>query len=370
MAKKLLITKFFPPRTGDIENYYSNLCSQFNPSEIVVLTHIHYQSEEFDSKQKYKIFRFDFSVGNTFFRWKQMKKTIQEIIAGEGIEEIIFGHLADFCSLGPSLGLPYFVFMQADDVVRSNSWRQKRFLRKVYANDWCRKFLIDSNFFADQLSGLVGNRFKIEVVTPGIDFLSLSHEAGDFRARKELLGLSDKDLILVSMGRIEPEKNIEAVIKLMPELLAQIPNIKYVVVGDGPDLERLQGLAVNYGLKYQVIFTGSIGSDYLTKSFYYQLGHIFLAPSLKLEGFNISCLEASAAKSAVIASRFGGSAEAVKDGETGILVDSNKSDEIKSAIIKLSSDGALWEKMSTAGVIWARNFDWSVQMKKIKEIIG
>ena len=55
---------------------------------------------------------------------------------------------------------------------------------------------------------------------------------------------------------------------------------------------------------------------------------------------------------------------------TGILIDPIKPEEIKSAIIKLASDSQLWEEMSTAGVLWARNFDWSNQMKKIKEITG
>lgn len=370
MAKKLLITYSFPPRVGGIENYYFNLCSRFDPAEIIVLAHIHYQSEEFDSKQKYKVFRTDFFGGKFPPRWKQMKKIIQEIIASEGVEEIIFGHFHPFCLLGAELGLPYFVFVHGTDITQVNDWWQKRALRKTYNNDWCKKFVANSQFLSDQMAGLVGNRSKIEVVNPGIDFLSLSKEVEDFKAKKELLGLSDKDLVIVSMSRIEPEKNIEAVIKLMPELLAEIPNIKYVVVGEGSDLERLRGLAVNYGLKYQVLFTGAVDTDSSAKSFYYQLGHIFIIPSLKPEGFGISYLEASAAKSAVIASKFGGSAEAVKDGETGILVDPNKSDEIKSAIIKLTSDGELWEKMSTAGVIWARNFDWSVQMKKIKDIIG
>ncbi len=369
MAKKLLITYSFPPRIGGIENYYFNFCSCLDPSEIVVLAHIHYKSEEFDSQQKYKIFRTDFFDGKIPPRWRQMKKIIKNIISNEGIEEIIFGHFHPFCLLGAELNLPYFVFIHGTDITQVTNWWQKYALRKTYYNDWCRKFVASSNFLANQLNNLIGNRSKIEIINPGINFSSLSQEVEDFKARKELLGLSDKDLILTSICRIEPEKNIETIIKLMPELLTQIPNLKYIIVGDGSDLKRLQDLVVNYGLKYQVIFTGEIDTNSLTKSFYYQLGHIFVIPSLKPEGFGISYLEASAAKSAVIASKFGGSAEAVKDGETGILVDPHNPEEIKLAIIKLASDNQLWEKISTAGVLWSKNFDWSIQIKKIKEII-
>lgn len=369
MAKKLLITHSFPPKIGGIENYFFNLCSRLDPSEIIVLTHIHYQSEEFDSKQKYKIFRTDFFGGKFPPRWRQMKKTIQEIIINESIEEIIFGHFHPLCLLGIELGLPYFVFIHGTDITQINGWWQKYALRKVYTNDWCFKFISNSNFLANQLAWLVGDKSKIKVINPGIDFLSLSQEINDFKLKKELLGFSDKDLIMVSMCRIEPEKNIEAIIKLMPELLIKIPNIKYLVVGDGSDLKRLQELAVNQGLKYQVVFTGAIDTDSVMKSFYYQLGYIFIVPSLKPEGFGVSYLEASATKSVVIASKFGGTSEAVKDGETGILIDPNNLEEIKSAIIKVASNGELWEKMSTNGVLWAKEFDWSVQLKKLKTII-
>jgi phosphatidyl-myo-inositol dimannoside synthase len=370
MAKKLLITYSFPPRVGGIENYYFNLCGRLDPNEIVVLAHIHYQSQEFDSKQDYKIYRTDFFSGKFPPRWRQMKNTIKDIIAKEGIEEIIFGHFHPFCLLGAELGLPYFVFNHGSDITQANDWWQKRSLLKVYQHPLCLKFIVNSNFLADQVASLVGNRSKIEIVNPGIDFDSLIKEAEGLVGKKELLGFSSKDIVLVSMGRIEPEKNLEAIIKLMPELLPQIPNLKYLIVGEGSDLERLQGLAVNYGLKYQVIFTGAVDTDSDIKSFYYQLGHIFVVPSLKPEGFGISYLEASAAKTAVIASKFGGSAEAVKDGETGILVDPNNSEEIKNAILKLVSDQGLWEKMSSAGVLWARGFDWKYQLEKIKQIIG
>jgi len=370
MAKKLLITYFFPPRIGGIENYLYNLCSHLDPKEIVVLTRIYYQSEKFDSQQKYKIIRTDFFPGKFSPRWRPLKKTIQEIIINEGIEEIIFGHFHPWCLLGNELKIPYFIFVQGSDITQLKGWWQMRALKKTYFNDWCVKYIANSQFLAEKLTALTKNNYKTEIINPGINFSSFLEKIADFQSKKELLGLSDKDLILLSVCRLEPEKNIETIIKLMPELLLEVPNLKYLVVGDGSDLERLKDIAVNQGVKYQVIFTGAVDNTNLSaKSFYYQLAHIFIIPSLKPEGFGISYLEAAAAKSVVIASKFGGSAEAVKNGETGILVDPTNKEEIKSAIIKLATNKELWKKMSTAGVLWAKNFDWSIQLQKIKEII-
>lgn len=371
MAKKLLISYFFPPRLGGVENYYLNLCSRLDPSEIVVLTQIHYQSEEFDKNQPYKIYRTDFFGGKFPPTWRQIKQTIKGIIAKEGIEEIIFGHFHPLCLLGASFGLPYFIFGHGTDITQiKNSWWQKHSLRKAYKHSQCRKFIANSNFLADQLFALVGDRSKMEVIYPGIDFKLLNGEVFDFASKKQLMGLDDNDIILLSMGRIEPEKNLEAVIRLMPEMMQKIPNLKYVIVGDGSDLERLKGIAVNQGLKYQVIFTGPVTTDSNAKSFYYQLGHIFVTASFKPEGFGISYIEAQATKTPVIASKFGGSAEAVKDGETGILVDPNFPAEIAKAVYELAENRDLWEKMSTAGVAWAKGFDWELQLEKIKKTIG
>lgn len=372
MAKKLLITYFFPPQVGGIENYYLNLCKRMDPQEIVVLAHINYQSEVFDSGQDYKIYRTDFFGGKFSPRWRQMEKIIKEIIIKEGIEKIIFGHFHPFCMLGMKLNLPYFVFSHGTDITQiKNNWWQKRALRKVYQHYNCLKFIANSNFLAEQLTLLLkGDRSKTEIINPGIDVASLTGEIEDFKNKRELLGVNEKDIVLLSMGRIEPEKNLEVIIKLMPKLLSRFPNLKYLIVGEGSDLERLKTLANNYGLKHKVIFTGAVDSEAEIKSFYYQLAHIFILASLKPEGFGIAYLEASASKNAVIASKFGGSAEAVKDGETGILVDPFNEEEIETALVKLITDHELWEKISSAGVQWAETFDWKYQLEKIRKITG
>jgi len=151
--------------------------------------------------------------------------------------------------------------------------------------------------------------------------------------------------------------------------LTRVPQLKYLIIGDGSQLESLKDLAWQLGLKYNVIFLGAIPNETAVKVPYFQMSHIYLTASLKPEGFGISYLEASATKNAVIASKFGGAREAVKDGETGILVDPNKPEEIQTAILKLALDRQLWEKMSSAGQIWAKNFDWDKQIEMLKEVL-
>jgi phosphatidylinositol alpha-1,6-mannosyltransferase len=370
MKKTLLITKFFPPAIGGIENYFSEVCQRLEPQETVVLTSPQNNAVEFDDNQKYKIYRAEFFSGRVPPRWRHLKRIIQQIIKDEGIEQIIFGHFHPLCLLGKKIGLPYFIFGHGTDVTQiKNSWWQKYALKKSYSNNLCKLVVANSRFIFDQLQAVVGDASKIKIIYPGIDYEGLSRPIGDLPDRKKLLGFDDNDIIMLSVGRLEPEKNYAAIIRLMPELLNQVPQLKYLIIGEGSQLETLKDLTWQLGLKYNVIFLGAIKNETSAKAPYFQMSHIYLTASLKSEGFGIAYLEAAATKNAVIASKFGGVKEAVKDGETGILVDPNKPEEIRTAILKLTLDRQLWEKMSSAGQAWAQNFGWNKQMEKIKEIL-
>lgn len=371
MKKTLLITNFFPPAIGGIENYYDNFCRLSEPGKITVLT-AYYPgpSQAFDDSQKYEIIRTNFFDGRVPPRWRTLRKKISKIVKERGIEQIIFGHFHPYCLLGRKFNLPFYVFGHGTDIRQiKKSWWQKRALVKIYKNNNFKKFIANSRFIAGEAEKIVRDKTKMEIVYPGIDYDSLNQPVEDLAGKKKLLGLDDDDIVLLSVGRVEPSKNYETVIKLMPEIIAQIPQLKYVIVGDGSDLNRLKDLAQNYGLRYNVIFTGAIADNPSAKAFYYQLAHLFVTVSSQPEGFGISYLEAQAAKNPVIASKFGGCQEAVKDGETGILVDPAKPEEIKMAILKLTSDKEVWERMASAGQLWAKEFDWGKQMGKLNKIL-
>lgn len=371
IGKVLLITYSFPPAIGGIENYYSNVCSRMDPASIVVLAQNHPESAEFDDKQKYKVYRTEFFSGKIPPRWTPLKGEILKIIKAEKIEQIIFGHFHPLCLLGAKLNLSYFIFGHGTDImqIQHDIW-QVRALKKSYRHPLCKKFVANSKFIYDELNRLIGNSSKLEIIYPGVDFDAINAPVEDFSGRKKLMGLDDNDIVMLSLGRVEPEKNYAEIIKLMPEMLKIVPQLKYVIVGDGSDMENLKLLVQSYDLKYNVIFTGAVKGDMAAKAFYYQLSHIYITVSAKPEGFGISFLEAAAAKTVVIASKFGGSIEAVKDGETGLLVDPKSAKEIRDAILKVALDRELWEKMSKAGQAWAKNFSWDLQMKKILEILN
>jgi phosphatidylinositol alpha-1,6-mannosyltransferase len=155
----------------------------------------------------------------------------------------------------------------------------------------------------------------------------------------ERYGVQDNKLIL-TVGRIasqESYKGFDEVIEVMPELLGRFPTLKYMIVGAGDDLRRLEEKAGSLGVFEQVIFTGRISEH--EKVSHYSLADAYVMPSYG-EGFGIVFLEAIACGVPVIGSKVDGSREALLDGQLGRLVDPKVPEELMEAITDVLTDGS------------------------------
>ncbi len=126
---------------------------------------------------------------------------------------------------------------------------------------------------------------------------------------------------LMSMGRLaqsERYKGVDELIDLMPRLGPRFPQLRYIVVGDGDDRERLIQKAMTVGVAGKVIFVGRIAEA--DKVDHYRLADVFALPSTG-EGFGIVLIEAAACGAKVIGSAVDGAREAMCEGELGAIVD-------------------------------------------------
>jgi glycosyltransferase involved in cell wall biosynthesis len=115
----------------------------------------------------------------------------------------------------------------------------------------------------------------------------------------------------------------------MPDLLAEFPDLAYVIGGGGSDVERLARKCVERGVAQNVIFTGIF--DEAMKADLYNLADVYAMPS-RGEGFGFVFLEAMASGVPVIASKHDGGREALRDGILGTLVDPSNPAEVRTAI--------------------------------------
>jgi phosphatidylinositol alpha-1,6-mannosyltransferase len=168
--------------------------------------------------------------------------------------------------------------------------------------------------------------------------------------------------ILLTLARLDERKGQDMMIRAIPKIVAAVPDLAYLVVGEGRMMERLWGLVSDLRLESTVLFTGGVSDEDVLA--YYRTCDVYAMPNRttatgETEGFGLMFLEAGACGKAVIGGKAGGVPDAIRDGETGFLVDGTSVDAIAEACIKLLEDGELRDRFGANGLEHARQNDWS-----------
>src|ERR1700682_4447052 len=161
---------------------------------------------------------------------------------------------------------------------------------------------------------------------------------------------SPRGITLLSVGRLdssEQRKGFDTVIESLPVVIKRVPDLQYVVVGSGSDLERHKEVALNVGISDRVKFLGSVSEDVLHDC--YESCDIFVMPSAQ-EGFGFVYLEAMKYGKAVVAANSGGAPEVVQDGVTGKLVEYGNKEELARTLIDLCLDQNDRQRLGQAGL--------------------
>lgn len=188
---------------------------------------------------------------------------------------------------------------------------------------------------ADSLKQLVGlhgaDTRKIQVVGNGVDIETF---AATPRAKaRQMFGLSEDDKVLISVGGLVPRKGYHRVIEVLPDLIAQFPTLRYLIVGgaspEGDYTQVLQQQVRALGLGEHVLFLGPKPSTEL--KFALSAADVFVLAT-ENEGWANVFLEAMACGLPVVTTRVGGNAEVVVNERLGSLVDFGNSAQLREAI--------------------------------------
>jgi len=148
---------------------------------------------------------------------------------------------------------------------------------------------------------------------------------------EERYGLA-RQTVLMTLARLqqnEQQKGLDEMLEVLPELLAEVKNLTYLIAGDGDDKRRLERKAASLGLGKHVVFAGRVPE--VEKADHYRLADVFVMPG-RQEGFGFVFLEAMACGIPVVASSLDGSREAVLNGELGEIADPDDREALKAAI--------------------------------------
>ena len=176
----------------------------------------------------------------------------------------------------------------------------------------------------------------------------------------ELYGLGDC-FVYVSVCRLLEKKGVDAALRAFATIHAGAPDTRYLIVGTGSYRTALEALAGELGLQDCAIFAGQVSDDELVD--HYRLGDVFVMPNRELpngdtEGFGLVFLEANSCGLPVIAGRDGGSTDAVRDGENGLVVDGRSVAAVADAMRRLREDSALYVAIRARGLAVAAQSGW------------
>lgn len=220
--------------------------------------------------------------------------------------------------------------------------------------DEADRLIVNTEHEAQQLVSLHhADPARIDVVHPGVDLEMFT--PGDKRAARAALGLDPDEPILAFVGRIQPLKAPDVLLRAA----AKLPGVRVVVAGgpSGSGLAAPDGLirlADELGIADRVTFLPPQSRDQLVDLF--RAADLVAVPSYS-ESFGLVAIEAQACGTPVVAAAVGGLPVAVRDGVTGSLVDGHDVDDWAQAIDALLKRGP--ETMSRAAVEHAATFSWA-----------
>ncbi len=376
----ILLALDYPPQLGGIQRYCFELTRALHARGVKLLVIASRQegADGLDAAQPFPTVRVP-SVSKSADAMRLAQTAVQVLSdnrLGEPVEAIVAGKWAPegvaAGLLKRQTGLPYVVLGYGREMTLTGGNLMKWLLQRSVIRGAAGGLTI-SQYTAGQMGrrGLPEERQRIIYagVNPG-EFAVEPEKVAELRSR---LGLGE-EAVLLTVSRLVSRKGQEQVLRALPQIKAACGPVRYLIAGSGPEEARLRSLVQVLGLEAEVLFLEDVGD--LELPALYALAEVFVMPSRDLpgepiEGFGLVYLEASLCGTPVIGGRTGGTADAIADGETGLLVNPEQPEEIAAATIQLLQDPELRRRMVKAGIQRIEeNFTWDLVAQRFLEALG
>lgn len=204
---------------------------------------------------------------------------------------------------------------------------------------------------------------KIRVIRNGIP-IGFQAEEATRQAVRKTLGVKTQEPLIGTVGRLEERKDHAMLLSACALIKKEIPNARFILVGDGPLREALEKQAEELGLGNSVIFTG-VRQDIAALL---AALDIFVLSSIT-EGISISLLEAMAAGKPCVVTRVGGNPEVITDQVTGRLVPAQNAENLSEAVVSLLKNPKRTGEMAVAGRLHVHaHFSQESMMRQIQDV--
>lgn len=365
----LLVTNDFPPRPGGIQSFVHQLAVRQPAGSVVVYCSTWRGAEKFDAEQPFEVVREPTTV---LLPTPAVARRAADLARSRGCDTLWFGATAP-------LGLLAAGLRRRSGIVRAVAqthgheagWTvvpgTKGTLRRIARGMDVVTYL--GEYTRARLEPPMGRLTSLRRLAPGVDtdVFRPDVDGGEIRAR---CGLSGRPVV-VCVSRLVARKGQDVLIRALPEIRRRVPGAALLIVGGGPRRGRLEQLAAGSG---DVVFTGSV--PWADLPAYFAAGDVFAMPcrtrtgGLDVEGLGIVFLEASATGLPVVAGDSGGAPEAVREGETGYVVDGRDVAQVADRVATLLADPERARRMGAAGRSWVeREWRWDSQAERMRALL-
>ena len=360
--KHLFVTQDFLPDLGGMARRHVELVRRY-PEPMSVSTVAAPDAARYDAAEEYAIERqpFTFARANRFAnqarwgRWlvKRCRDRIQVLHCGN-IRPV--GYAVWWAH--KRLRIPYVVYVNGGDLLRERVKAKRSALKRrtarlilgdaagiVATSAWCADL-------AREVMREVGITSPPPVAALDLGTDPVRFRPGNDTGTLRLRWGIRRAPIVVTVARLVPHKGQDVGIRALARLRDEFPTLRYVLVGEGHDEARLRNLAAELDVMDRVGFAGPMRDDELPEA--YATSTVYLGASridneVNAEGFGISFIEASACALPIVAGDSGGVRSAVRDGETGFVVNPTDVDAVAEALATLLRDVSLRDQMGVAG---------------------
>ncbi len=368
--RTLVVTNDFPPRPGGIQQFVHALAVRLPPGEVVVYAPKWKRDALFDAEQPFPVVRHPTSL---MLPVPDVLRRARDIARAESCDAVWFGAAAPLGLLAGPLR------QDVGRLVASTHGHEVGWARVPGARQVLRRIgrLNDvvtylGDYTRARLAPALGPRATLAQLPSGVDTDVFHPGAGREDVRRQL-ALGDRPTV-VCVSRLVPRKGQDVLVRALPGIRAVVPGAALLVVGGGPDMPRLQRLAIERGVADHVRFTGSVPWAELPA--HYAAGDVFAMPcrtrlgGIDVEGLGIVYLEAAATGLPVVAGSSGGAPDAVLDGETGVVVDGRDVDAVAREVSALLADPGQAAAMGAKGRAWVEdNWRWDVLAARLRGLL-
>lgn len=376
--RHLLLTLEYPPFKGGIATYITNEASEFRKAGEEVWVAAEPLGEDDvemeENKKDPHLRRVPFFFRFIFPRWLRLAWYLFKDLQPKSYDDIIVHHVLPMGQVAWVIKklkkIPYVVHIHGLDVSLAKQKRIKRWwLRKVL--DGASLVVANSDFARKQLEGLPARRVIVAYPCPNTNLMNVQVHNDTLYNMRNRYVLGNRK-VLLSVARLVKRKGLQTVIEALPDILKADPGIVWCVIGLGDYADELGKLINKYDLHYATRFLGKVNDEDLAA--WFTMCDVFVMPSIQIgadvEGWGIVYLEAALFAKPVIAGKAGGCPEAVLDGKTGLLVDGEKTEEVRDTVLKLFKDAELSKRLGGAAKARTeKEFTWEVQMKRILDAL-